>query len=348
MTPEQFLRQLEKPGPPPVVLFLGPEAYQRRACRDALLAKALSAQERESGLTRHDLDEVSLREVLDDARSFSLFAGRRVIWAGGAEGALPRRLAADEASGAAPIAGYARDPTPGVVLVFEASRYGFEGDDKARIERVRKFYAAIPDAVEFRPFSPEAARALARDLARQRRLDIGVREIGALVESLGGEAGRIAAEIEKLSLFAGPSRAVTLADIESLAPDARSATLFALVAALGRSDRLAALESLDVLLREGEYLPLALAFLSTQFRLALAAHESGSRSASQIQAQFTRLGIRIWRDRAEQVAQTVASFSPARIERAIELVFEADRALRDARPDDRVVLEKFVLDLTGA
>ena len=52
-------------------------------------------------------------------------------------------------------------------------------------------------------------------------------------------------------------------------------TVFALVAALGRGDRTRALEILDTLAREGEYMPLALTFLGTQFRMALVAREAG-------------------------------------------------------------------------
>ena len=63
-------------------------------------------------------------------------------------------------------------------------------------------------------------------------------------------------------------------------PDARATTIFALVNALGRRDRARALEVLDTLTREGEYLPLALAFLSAQFRLALVAREAGLKSSA--------------------------------------------------------------------
>jgi len=90
VTPEQFIRALELQPPKPVYLFLGPEMHRRRQCRGALLGKVLTAEERESGLTRHDLDSTALSEVLDDARSMSLFAGNRVIWAGAAEAAVPR------------------------------------------------------------------------------------------------------------------------------------------------------------------------------------------------------------------------------------------------------------------
>ena len=79
----------------------------------------------------------------------------------------------------------------------------------------------------------------------------------------------------------------------------------------------------------------------------MVAHEAGLRSAQQIQAHFTKQGIRIWRDRAEQVNQTVSAFPGAKLAQAIQSVFRADRALRDTRPDDRVVMEELVFSLTS-
>ena len=311
--------------------------------------KMLTPEDRESGLSRHDLEETTLATVLDDARSLSLFAASRVIWVSGAETALPRGRAAtdDENSAAAELADYLKHPTPGTVLVFEASRYDFEGEDRAKLERVQKFYAAIPDVVELRPYTVESARRLAQDLARDAGLEIGLSEIGLLVESLAADASRIANEIEKLRLYTGGKRKVTAGDILHLVPNAPTTTIFALVGALGRGDRKRALDSLDTLLREGEYLPLALTFLATQFRLAMAAREAGLKTSQQIQAHFNRQGIRIWGQRAEQVQQTVSAFPNEKLARAIEKVFWADKALRDTRPDDRVVMEELVLSLTS-
>src|ERR1700693_4796572 len=95
MTPDQFLDRLSKKVPESVYLFLGPEAYNRERCRRALIEKALPAEDRESGFTRHDLDQIPLSAALDDARSLSLFASRRVIWLGRAEAALPRGRASE-------------------------------------------------------------------------------------------------------------------------------------------------------------------------------------------------------------------------------------------------------------
>ncbi|HVX65176.1 MAG TPA: hypothetical protein VHA11_01165, partial [Bryobacteraceae bacterium] len=155
MTSQQFLSQLKQHGPAAAYLFIGPEPYQRDFCRKALLDRMLAgAEERENGLTRYDLQETPLEAIVDDARSLSLFASNRVIVVSNAEAALPRgKAAAAEEEGepgaggskasAAALEAYLRDPAPGVVLLFEATRYEFQGEDKKKIERVQKFYSAI-------------------------------------------------------------------------------------------------------------------------------------------------------------------------------------------------------------
>jgi len=352
MTPEQFLDRLNRHGPEPAYLFIGPEAYSREQCRRALIEAALPPEERESGFARHDLDQVPLTAAIDDARSLSLFAARRVIWLARAEAALPKGKAdsEDESGGSGNVSeveAYLREPSPGTVLVIDSARYEFEGEDKTRNERVQKFFSAVPSSVEFRRFTPEMARALAQNLARSLELRLGLAELALLLEATGGEASRIAVEMEKLKLFAG-QRTVTAGDIAALVPEAQTTTIFALVAALGRGDRLGALECLDTLTRAGEYMPLALTFLATQFRMALTAREANLRGPGEIQAHFHRLGGRIWPERARQIAETMQAFPKARLERAVAKLFDADRSLRDARPDDRVVMEEMILDLTAS
>src|SRR3954452_15295784 len=94
MSPDEFVRSLQSRPPAPAYLFIGPEGWDRDRCRRARVDRVLPAEERESGLVRHDLDDVDLAGILDDAQSFSLFATNRVIWVSSAESALPRGRAA--------------------------------------------------------------------------------------------------------------------------------------------------------------------------------------------------------------------------------------------------------------
>jgi DNA polymerase III subunit delta len=354
MTPAQFLTRMERGDVAPAYLFLGPEAYQRLRARAAVLKAALGAAAgQEDAVTRYDLGEAALAEVIDDARALSLFAAERVIFLGNAEAALPRTRSDEDAgegeggAGSADLlAAYMKNPTPGVVLVFDAPRFDFEGEDRKKQERIRKFYGAVGEPVEFKRGSADDARREAATLARRAGLNIDAALVDLLVESLAADLTRIAVEVEKMALYAN-GRPMTEEDMGLLVPDARATTVFALVAALGRRDRTRSLEILDTLFRDGEYLPLALSFLSGQFRAALVAKEAGLRSPQQVQGHFAKIGVQMWGSRAEQVFQTVSKFSKVQLERAMTLTFEADRDLRSARPDDRIVMEQFILRLTG-
>src|SRR5581483_1540703 len=99
-------------------------------------------EERADGLAEYDLSQHTIAEVTDDARSLSLFASKRLIVASRAEAAMPKgsRSAAveneegDEGGGetaassdVTPLIEYLKSPSPGVVIVFEASRFALEG-----------------------------------------------------------------------------------------------------------------------------------------------------------------------------------------------------------------------------
>ncbi|HWF08512.1 MAG TPA: DNA polymerase III subunit delta [Bryobacteraceae bacterium] len=348
MTPAQFLGRVKRNEIPPVILFLGQEAYNRRKCRDALIAAASGVEPEQ-----HDLSSTSLTAVIDDARSMSLFASERLIFVIGAEAAVPRaaRTAAavdededGEATGSSADAldAYVKNPTPGVTLVFEATRWDLDGEDKTKSERARKFFGAIPDVVEFRAFSTDEARMELDRIARAAGVRLDAAAAEALVEALAADVARIAVEIEKLSLYGKP---VTVDDLALLVPDARQSTIFTLVNALGRRDRIRSLAALDALVREGEYLPLALSFLATQFRMALVVKEANLRGASQVQSHFQRVGVQMWGSRAEQVAATATKFSKEQLERGLKLLFETDLGLRSPRPDDRTIVENLVVRL---
>ncbi len=358
MTPAQFLARAKKKDIPPVILFLGQEGYNRARCRSAVVT-ALGLEPEQI-----DMAESSLAAVVDDARAMSLFASERLILAKAAETAMPRvsRAAAASEEGddegddepapsvgraaaageEALLAAYVKDPTPGVTLIFEAARWDFDGDDKTKTERVRKFYSSIPEVVEFRRFTAEEARTELDRLARDMKIALDPAASEALVEALAADMGRIAVELEKLRLYGKP---VTAEALTLLVPDARQSTIFALVNALGRRDRARSLDALDALVREGEYLPLALTFLAGQFRMAMVAKEANLRGASQVQSHFQRQGVPMWGSRAEQVWLTASKFTAPQLERGLKLIFEADRDLRSARPDDRTIVENFVVRL---
>ena len=52
-----------------------------------------------------------------------------------------------------------------------------------------------------------------------------------------------------------------------------------------------------------------------------------------------------WFSKAQEIQQTARAFSAAELKAALAHIHRADKELRDARPDDRTIMEQFVLGL---
>jgi len=348
VTPKAFLARLREGRPAAGYLFLGNELFYRDRCRQALRQAALGSDAGPDAEGRFEIDlrERPLLRLIEEARTLSLFAKSRLILGLNAESALPR--AGSKANdGAGELERYFADPTPGVVVAFECTRYDpAERDDRAKLERVAAFYRAVPESVEMpRPDAAEALR-IAKRLAAQQNLEFERDGLAELVEMLGADLARIERELEKLALYVDEGRPITKRDLEDMVPEARQSGAYALSDAIANRDQRSALETIDALARSGAYWPMQLTFLGGLLRQTLAAKEVGG-DVRRIQAELTRAGQRIWPSRARQLADTARFFSRSDLEKALEAIYEADRDLRRERPDDRLIIERLALRLTG-
>jgi len=349
MKPRQVLQELKKGTPAAGYLFLGNEQFYRDRCRQAVIKAALGepADGEGDGPTEFDLNDHSIEELIDDARTLSLFGGDRLIIGRNAEAGLPRR-AGVKAVPPPELERYFANPTPGVTVLLEAGRYDWSNrDDKPKIERVAKFYAAVPVQVDFERLSANEALSGAQTIAKRLGLSIASDALAELVEMLGNDLARIANDLEKLSLYAGAGKEVSRQEIELLVPEARQRGMFDFSEALVRKDRGRALEVLDTLAQSGEYWPMQITLLAGLFRQALIVKEEGLKNPAQISGVLQKYGMRIWPARARQIQDMARQFSTAQIERALVELFQADRDLRRERPDDRIIVEQLVVQLTS-
>jgi DNA polymerase-3 subunit delta len=350
MKPKALITQLDKASPAAGYLFLGNELFFRDRCRQALIKSVLGeSPDPGEGLIEFDLKEDPLDKLIEEARTLSLFASKRLIIGLNAENALPRRVATrGESPEAAPLTAYFRDPTPGVTLLLECRRYDWaDREDKAKLERVAKFFSAVPQTVELAPLSADEAMSLSQRVAKHHKLDIAPDLLAELVEMLANDMSRLSADLAKLALYLGGKRAVTPEDIEVLIPEARQSGVFELTDALAQKDRSRALALVDTLAKTGSYWPLQLSMLARLFRQALAAKEKGARAVPQVTRLFQAQGAPMWPARAQQILAVGQKFSRPELERALIGLFHADRDLRRERPNDRIIIEQLVVEMTS-
>ncbi|HUI84404.1 MAG TPA: DNA polymerase III subunit delta, partial [Candidatus Binatia bacterium] len=240
----------------PGYVFIGDEAFFRKRCRDAILQHLVPAEVRELSLYDMDLTEVDLQQVLDRARTPSLMSPFQVFFIRGIRNLYGRGKHDEEF---AAIADYFRDPNPDALLIFVADHISIPAEarrmeltDRERYERIRETLGEYCSILEMARVDEGDAVKWAVETAASQGVKLDNDAARELVDSLGGDMMMVANELDKLVLFAGGKKRITIGDVETLVLAARQRSLYELTDAISSRDRGRALEVLDAILRTGD------------------------------------------------------------------------------------------------
>jgi len=351
---ERFVSELESHKLRPAYVFVGDEAFFRKRFRDAILEHLVPADLRDFSIFEFDLAETGLAEIFDRVRTPSLMAPFQVFFVRGVKtlfgrGSNEEKLAAIEE--------YCKNPNPDALIVFVADHISIPADvrrmemqDKERYQRIRETMGQYCGIVELaRVEEGEAVRWIA-DYCSSRGVKIepdGARE---LVDALGGDMMMISNELEKLILYVGEKKRITLGDVETMVLAAKQRSLYELTDAISSKDRVKALEILDAILASGEGEEAAIGhiyMLAKTFRQMLVIIERNVRDQRMLWAALWQ-GFRVPPFAADDIIKQARRYKSRReLTRAIRLVAKADLALRSNPVSKRMVLERLVMDLTS-
>ncbi len=351
---DRFVNELESRNLRAAYVFVGDEAFFRKRFRDAILEHMVPADLRDFSLFDFDLAETDLAEILDRARTPSLMAPFQVFFVRGVKN-LFGRGSNDEKLAA--IEDYCKNPNPDALLVFVADHISIPADarkmemqDKERYQRIRETMGQYCGMVELaRVEEGEAVRWIAEYCAGRcvKMEPDGARE---LVDALGGDMMMISNELEKLILYVGEKKRITLGDVETMVLAAKQRSLYELTDAISSRDRVRALEILDAMLASGEGDEAAIGhiyMLAKTFRQMLVILERNVRDQRMLWAALWQ-GFRVPPFAADDIIKQARRYKSRReLTRAIRLVAKADLALRSNPVSKRMVLERLVMDLTA-
>src|SRR5207253_3118586 len=169
-----------------------------------------------------------------------------------------------------------------------------------------------------------------------------------LVDALGADMMLISNELEKLILFAGERRHISLGDVETMVLAAKQRSLYELTDAISAKDSARALAVLDAILSSGDGEEAAIGhlyMLAKTFRQMLVILEKNVRDSRAIWQALWQ-GFRVPPFAAEDIIRQARRYKSRReLTRALRLVAKADLALRSNPVSKRFVLEQLVLDL---
>ena len=351
---ERFVSEVMENRLRPGYVLVGDEIFLYERCRRAVLDVLVPSDLRDFCLSELDLAESNIFEALDRARTSSLMAPFQVFFIRGLKSLYTRGAKKEEF---AAIEEYFRSPNPQSLVIFVADHVSIPSDprrmdmeDKNRYDRIRETLGDWCGLVELaRVDEADALRWITTESEKNHvRFDAdAARE---LADALGSDMMLIASEWNKLVLFAGEKRHITLGDVETMVLAAKQRSLYELTDAISARETARALKLLHGLLNAsdgGEDSAIGhLYMLARTFRQMLVILEKNVRDSRAIWQALWQ-GFRMPPFAADDLIRQARRYKSSReVTRALRLIARADLELRSQPPDKRLVLERLVFDLT--
>jgi DNA polymerase-3 subunit delta len=335
---------LDKPaiGEAAVCVLFGDERFLKQEATEALRQLVGADDQGEYSVTTLAGSQVELRDVLDAARTRSLFSsGRRLVIVDDADDFVKNNRAALE--------DYFQRPAAASLLVLVVSTW----------PKTTRLYKSLDSGagLQIECSTPTPAR-LAKWLARRADARHGARmEVAAaqrLVDLIDPDVGLLDQELARLALLVDPGEAITVQQVEAGVGGWRSRTAWEMIDAMLDGAAAEATRQLDRLLLAGEN-PIGLfAQLSSSLRrMATAAQaiELGERSGRRttIGAALERAGVKKFV--LQKAERQLKQIGRQRARGLHHQLLEADLALKGASsspPRARLVLETLIARLSAA
>lgn len=245
--------------------------------------------------------ETSAAAVVDTARTLPMMVQRRVVLVLHAERLLNPRKESDATSrDLEMLEAYVKAPVDTCCLVLVA-----ESVDKRRA--FTKLLMAKATVVECTgPADAVEAAKWIRDRVAQDGMTIESRAARLVADRVGPDIGRLRADVERLTLYAGDRKVITEADVKEVVGAATSQDDWGVTRAIESGSARDALRELGLMMDDGA-------------------------------VPYMILGQLAWFVRTKVPAPRVAD--------AVEAVFRTDLAIKTSAGDPRVLLERLVVEL---
>jgi DNA polymerase-3 subunit delta len=335
MNPGAAAKEMNAGSFRPVYAVFGRDRYRMQEFVAFAADKLLGEDGKELGLFKFDTSETPVEAAVEEADSMPFFVSRKlvvvrdetVLAAGSKEGRLQHDVER--------LLAYLRKPCETSVLLFVV--HSDKLDERRKAVKLLKEMDAVIEFAELD--GRDLVRWVVRRAASQGRA-IGEETADALIRRAGANLQTLAAETDKLCLYAGPGGTVRTEHVEALTAPVLEEDVFALVDALMEGDTGRAVSLYRQLLERKEEPIRIAALIASQFRIMLQVKELAARSwpNQQIAAQ---LGLHPYRVRL--AAEKARSWSEERLAERLREIAELDYRMKTGQIDKELGLELYLL-----
>lgn len=306
----------------PLYLLYGEEDFLIEETADAVMNAALTPDERGFNLDIMYGNEADAKDVISHASSFPMAAERRVV--------IVRD--ADKLSHCELLTHYIEQPSPTTSLILSCAKPDF---------RKKPFVTLKKKAVvvECNPlWENQIPTWISRRVKKEKR-EIHLDAASMLAAYVGNSLRELVNELEKLYIYAGEKKSITVDDIAAVVGISKEFSVFELQWAIGACDVGKATEILERMLAQGEQPVMMVAVLTRFFQTLWKLHDV-KRRGIQGNQQYLQSGIFSFADR---YAQAAARFSVHQIEEAFLALSDVDEKLKSTSTDSKLLMQTFIV-----
>ncbi|KHF31660.1 DNA polymerase III subunit delta [Paenibacillus sp. JTLBN-2024] len=323
----------------PVYLLYGTEKYQMNEFVSFLVEQTISKEERDFALVHYDLADTPLQQVVEEAEMVPFMVPRKVILvqdasvftAGKDQGKVEHRPES--------LLEYMNNPAEYSILVFIVNQ--------EKLDERKKIVKAVKSSGALLSFMPLGSEDLLKWVGKKAKEQDCTFEEGAaelVIRNAGTQLQTLAAEIDKLCLYAGKGGIIRTDMVDQLIARSTEQNVFALVEDIAnlRVDR--ALSIFYELLKQKEEPIKIAALIARQFRIILQVKDLAGQSFSQQQIA-SQLGLHPY---AVKIAgEQARKFQAAQLKQILSRLGTLDYQMKTGAVDKVLGLELFLLRLAA-
>ncbi len=320
-------------------LCYGSEQFLLHEFLSFLIEKTIEPGHRDFALSRFDLSEVPVETVIEDAETPPFMVPRKIIIARNALFFSSSKDSAKIEHDLSRLLDYADSPVDYTTIVFTLDAEKL--DERKKIVKVLKDKGRV---IPFTAFSPQELVKWVEKQAEKHNFRFADQAVEALIMHAGTGLQNLAAEIAKLSLYAGREGMATKDMIEELVVRSTEQNIFMLIedAVKLRLDK--ALFTLAELIKQREEPIKILMLMARQFRMMLQTKELKQKGFSQQQIA-SQIGAHPYA--VKMADEQAAKYDLTRLRQILSELAELDFRMKSGKIDKSLGLELFLLRLAG-
>ena len=324
-----LLSELRAKEPQALYFIHGKERFLVDRAVEILRGKVLDPRTKDFNYDLFNGKEATAGRVTSAARTLPMMAKRRLVLIRDAD-----EMKADELTGLIP---YVQKPCAETCLVFVA--------DKA--DQRLKFFTAFKKhgvLLKFEPMYENKLPGFVRDEARARgvKFEAGAAEL--MCDEVGAELGQLCDAVERLAVYVGDRKSITINDIEEVIATTRQRNVFELCKAVGEGNRARSLAVLSSMLGARESGVRIVAMLARHVRQLWTASGLVAKRLDKF-ALAQALGMPPFF--VDELVTQARRFDRPTFELMHDALYRADKSLKSSKLEDDRILEKLILELTA-